>query len=58
MKNSILNLGSVMSISEQRKVLGGVPREEYCKTLEDLIFGGGFQGDRKWARKVLNQNCS
>lgn len=58
MKNSIATLGKVMNKVEQKSVVGGVSRAEYCNTLQDLIFGGGYQGDRAWALKVNDKECT
>ncbi|WP_299627893.1 hypothetical protein [uncultured Tenacibaculum sp.] len=57
MKNSISTLGKVMNQTELKTVYGGVTRKEYCKTLQNLIFGGGYQGDQDYALEVYNRNC-
>ncbi|SNR15904.1 hypothetical protein [Tenacibaculum jejuense] len=57
MKKSIATLGSVMNKQQLMTINGGVSRRRYCKTLKNLILGGGYQGDYQYAVDTYNQHC-
>ena len=46
-----------LSLEKLAKVEGQVPREEYCRTLQNLLTGGGYQGDLEWGWEVWQTNC-